>query len=145
MSGVVVSNGTRLSICLALPAAATPAGFGALAFTPVRGVRTLGDLSEQCQTQSANVVNLDYPLVYKTFRGASEVPIELFKLADAGQSLLRQAFDLSGAVSFRLDAPDGEVTWFTALVVGRGRGGFTAGSIADCKAALVLTGPPLVA
>lgn len=145
MSGVVVSNGSRLSICLALPAVATAAGFGALAFTPVRGVRTLGDLSEQRQTQSANVVGQDYPLVCKTFRSASEVSIEVFKLADAGQSLLRQAFDLPGAVSFRLEAPDGEVTWFTALVAGRGRGGFTAGSIADRKATLVLTAPPVVA
>lgn len=145
MSGVVVSNGTRLSICLALPVSFTAAGFGMLSFVPVRGVRMLGDLSEQCQAQSANVVGQDYPLVYKGFRSASEVPIELFKLADAGQSLLRQAFDLPGAVSFRLDAPDGEVAWLTALVVGRGRGGFAAGSIADRKAALVLTGPPLVA
>ena len=145
MSGVVVSNGARLSICLALPATATVAGFGALSFTPVRGVRTVGDLSEQWQTQSGDVVGRDYPVVSKTARNVAEVPIEVFKLADAGQSLLRQAFDLSGAVSFRIDAPDGEVTWFTALVVGRGRGGFAAGSIADHKAALVLTAPPLVA
>ncbi|MFK7090489.1 hypothetical protein AAFM71_16910 [Chromobacterium violaceum] len=136
--------GSTLAISLALPATLDAASFSALAFTAVRGVRTVGDMAEQWQTTTNNLANRDYPLVTKTWRSAIQQDIDLLQLTDAGQALLMQAYNQPGPAAFRMVQPNGTY-WFTALVTTRAAGGRSPDALLARRFTLTLTAPPITA
>lgn len=137
-----LAAGTELAISLALPVTADAAGFVALGFTRVRGVRTVGDMAEQWQTSVTNLANRSYPHVAKTWPSAIQQDIDLLQVDDAGQALLMQAFGQRGPAAFRLAQPAGGF-WFTALVTSRAIGGRSPDALLARRFSLVLTAPPI--
>ncbi|MGR2664275.1 hypothetical protein ACUXVY_22030 [Chromobacterium haemolyticum] len=137
-----LAAGTELAISLALPVMADAAGFTALGFTRVRGVRTVGDMAEQWQTSVTNLANRSYPHVAKTWPSAIQQDIDLLHVDDAGQALLMQAFGQRGPAAFRLAQPAGGF-WFTALVTSRAIGGRSPDALLARRFTLVLTAPPI--
>lgn len=131
-----VSNGTTFAVCQARPATVDLAGFSALAYTQIRGVRSLGDIGKQYQTATANPIGAPRPYQRRTGLAAATLPLELFRIADPGQAILRAAVDASESYSYRRTSPDGATDYFTAKVSSRMGGGNSPGSIADTKVTL---------
>lgn len=130
-----VSSGTTIAVCAALPATMNAAGFAALAFTQIRGVRAIPDIGEQYQTQESNAISQVRPGNRKVGLAAMSLPLELIRIADAGQAMLRTAVDASASYSYRLKQMDGLTMYFTAGATNRTHGGFSFG-IADTKITL---------
>lgn len=128
-----VASGTTLSVCAALPATKDQAGFAALTYTQIRGVRSVADIGKTHQTAQRNPIGS--PFSYQTRVGYSSgnVPLELIRIADAGQAILRAAVDASASYSYRLTQPDGMTLYFSAEAASRVQG--TSG-IADTKMTL---------
>lgn len=140
----IIANGSKLGVSLMAPVTMNKDGFAVLAYTSVRGVRSVGDIEQKWETTTHNLANRDYPLVSKSRPGVIELPVELYLLAaDPGQRLLLQAFGQDQAVSFRLVTPGLGPVYFAAQVTGRGRGGLAAKSLLIRQMNLVLTAPPI--
>lgn len=138
-----IANGTGLSICMALPATLDQAAYEVLSFVQIRGARTVGDIGDQYQTGVADLIGALRPVQMRTGLAAQTIAVELFRIADAGQSLLRAAIDAPGSCSFQLRASDGLTMYFTAAVSSRLHGTFQSGSIADTKLSLEVDSPVL--
>lgn len=127
-----VASGTTLSVSQALPATVNQAGFAALAYTQIRGMRSIPDIGEQYQTQPDNTIGRVRPVNRKVGLAALSLPLELIRIADVGQMVLRAALTMSVSYSYRLTQVDGLVMYFTAGATSRMLGGFSSG-IADTK------------
>ena len=131
-----VSAGTAFAVSQELPATYDKAGFAALTYTRIRGVRSVGDLGKAYKTAPNNAIGLEVPQVRRVGLAAQALPLELARIADAGQTILRAAIDASVSYSYQLTQPDGMLLCFTAAVNSRIHGGFAPGSIADTKCTL---------
>ncbi len=136
----VASNRTTIYVSTRTPDADTLAGFAALPFTQVRGVRMVGDFGHAWQTQERFVVGDERPTQVKGAFSAQSISLELYRLDDAGRAILR---DAAGEVSLRIVEPDGETHYFRALVTSFMRGGFSPGSLADHKLTLSIQSTPI--
>lgn len=134
-----VSNGASLAVSQALPATIDAAGFGALAYTPIRGARTVGDIGKQYQVVADNTIGLPRPVQRRTGLAQQSITVELYRINDVGQAMLRAAIDATGSFSYRLMAPDGLTLYFSAAASSRMHGGFAPGSIADTKVTLEIS------
>ncbi len=128
-----VANGTTFATSPASPATIDEAGFVALTYTPIRGIRSVGDIGVQHETALRNVAGATRPVQCPIGAAAFSLRVELFKVDDPGQNMLRAAAVAPDTLSFCLTAPDGAVTYFTGAPSSALGGGFTAGSIADTK------------
>jgi hypothetical protein len=131
-----ISIGTALSVAAKLPATYDRAGFQSLVFTSIRGARTIGDIGKQFQLQPNNAIGAPRPVQQRTGLAQQSLAVELYRIADPGQQMLRAAIDAPGSYSYRLVAPDGLTMYFTAAASGRMHGTFQAGSIGDTKLTL---------
>jgi len=132
MSGPTVSSGTRLEVSIDLPATYDAAGFGALTWVQIRGARTVGDIGNQFQTQANNPIG-GTPHNRRAGPAIQSLALELIRIADAGQAILRDAINEDVVYSYRLTQPDGMRLCLTAQASSRMHGGFASGSIADTK------------
>lgn len=130
-----VSSGTTLAVSQALPATKDQAGFAALTYTQIRGVRSIPDIGEQYQTQASNTIGQVRPVNRKVGLAALSLPLELIRIGDAGQAILRAALAATASYSYKLTQTDGLVMYFTASATNRMHGGFSDG-IADTKITL---------
>lgn len=131
-----ISNGTTFAVSQALPVTKDQAGFASLTYTPIRGVRSVGDIGKQHQTAPSNTIGDAVPYNRRVGLAAASLPMELIRIADAGQTLLRAAIDASVSYSYRLTELDGSLMYFTAAATSRMHGGFASGGIADTKMSL---------
>lgn len=139
MSTPIISAGTTLALSAALPATTSKTGFEALTFTPIRGARSVGDIGVQYRTIERNVVGDRLSIPAREGYSSGVAQIELVRLADLGQDLLRAAVASDAGYSYRLTRRDGSRLYFTAIVTSYGHGGFAPNSIADTKITLGIT------
>lgn len=136
--GPTLSNGTRLSVSTAPPLSPDRAGYEALSFTQIRGARTVGDIGKTWRTVDRAVMGSSRAdTVRDGVHSGGTVQVELYRVPDAGQDILRSAVE-AGSYSYRLVQPDGLTLFFTAEAISRLHGGFTPGSFADTKMVLAI-------
>lgn len=140
-----ITAGATLWIALATPATQTAAGYAALAFVRIRGVRQVGDLDEQWEVSVTELANRELPLVSKLRRQLPALTLEAYPLrsGDTGQTLLVQAKDQDAPASFMLMQPDSAPIYFSAQVIGRRRTGLSSGQLATQHFGLQLTSHPI--
>ncbi len=132
-----VNNGNTFYICAALPATYDSAGYAALTWTQIRGIRSTGELGDQFDTIDYNVIG-GIRHNKKTGTAANSVPIELVKFDNAGQAMLRTLIGLTSSYSFKCLTMDGTIYYFTAACTMRKANVGEGASIADIKATLEL-------
>jgi len=119
-SNVIIASGTTVSVSANEPATYDGTGFGALSFTAVGEVLSLGEFGGSAQVQTftplaTGIVNkrkgsIDY--------GTANMSIANDE-ADAGQIILKAGFD--GAQrntihSFKVENSDGDIAYFTGMI-----------------------------
>ena len=113
--------GSQLAVCAGRPSAETAAAYGALAWTRVGGVATIGTIDPSPGKKIEFQPFIGPPLKFKGRgdRGALQPSIGVDD-ADAGQALLRAASaDFSGALySVRVMRAGGALRYFGAFVLG---------------------------
>lgn len=134
----IVLNGSLLAVAPALPAAETAEAFAALTYTQIRGVKVIGEIGSQYATTANNAIGLVRPYQRMTGLAEASIHIELYRINDPGQDMLRAAVGLASGYSYRATRPDGSKIYFTAQVNGLTNGGFAAGSIAEQKSSLAI-------
>lgn len=120
MSDIRLSVETKLYVSQSLPATYTLAGFGALSFTEVGDVSSLGEFGGSAQiTQfiplATGIVNkrkgsIDYGTAAATIGRVA---------GDAGQGILKEGFDGTNAYdahSFKVVGGDGSLVFFTGMI-----------------------------
>jgi hypothetical protein len=108
-----VNNGNTFYICATLPATYDSAGYAALAWTQIRGIRVIGDMGIAYDTIDMNVIG-GIRHNKKSGTLANSIAIEMIKIDDAGQTLLKALIDLTSSYSFKCLTVDGTIYYFTA-------------------------------
>ncbi|QKQ45189.1 hypothetical protein [Achromobacter denitrificans] len=136
-----VSTGSLVGVSAALPSAMTRSAFDSLAYTPVRGVRAVSSLGKSYQTVPFHPIGAPVPFQRRVAQAAASLPLDLYRLADPGQDLLRAALDSEISFSFRITVPGFGHHYFTARTSSRmlGIGGGT--DIAVTSVALEIDSP----
>lgn len=98
----------------AVPASFTPEAYQALAFTQVRGVRVIGSLAKQYQTATFTPLAGGVPRQRRVARAPQSLQLDLYRIDDAGQALLRGAIDQDVPYAFRIFVPGLGAHFFTA-------------------------------
>ena len=130
--------GSTLAVAQSMPTDVTATGFAALSYTQVKGVKVLGEIGNQYATTLKNCIGMARP--YQTMSGLAElsVQVELIRITDVGQDVLRAVVGIDAACSYRVTRPDGSKIYFTAQVNGLMNGGFTSTSVAEQKCNLAV-------
>lgn len=140
MTTPIVMSGTKFSISAELPTTNDVAGFVALNWTQIRGVRVVNDLITRHRVVENAAIG-ERPRMVRVGMEPSSLLIETYRLADDGQSMLRGAVDSNNDFSFRLIAPDGLTQYFTASITAIERGvGAASGNLCDTKFTLDIQG-----
>ena len=134
MSDINIAAGTTLSVCAALPETLTQAGYEALTFTQVKGVRSVGDIGKTHQTLENRTIG-KVPYNQRVGIDINTLQLELFRIDDAGQYLLRAAVDDADSYSYRVVAP-GLTRYFTAGCSARLPGTGDSKTICDTRVTL---------
>jgi hypothetical protein len=113
-----VNNGNLFYISSALPATYDNTGYSALAYTQIRGVKVIGDIGVNYETADFNIIG-GIRQNKKVGKQANRVQIEVFKIDDAGQTLLKALLSASVSYSFKVVLVDGTVYYFTAACSSR--------------------------
>jgi hypothetical protein len=130
-----VNNGTLFYISATLPATYDLAGYEALTWTRIQAVRAIGDLGEAYETFDNNVIGGIRSNV-RSGKLPTTIELELIKIDDAGQDLLKAAFESKMSYSYRVLAVDGVNYYFTAECATRFNNSGQSGTIADIKTTL---------
>ncbi len=136
-----VSTGSTVGVSAVLPSTLTRSAFDALAYTPVRGVRVLSCLGKSYQNVPFHPIGAAVPYQRRVAQAAASLPLEMYRLVDPGQALLRAALDSESSFSFRVTVPGIGHHYFTARASSRmlGIGGGT--DIAVTSVALEIDSP----
>lgn len=132
-----VNNGTLFYISATLPVTYDSAGYAAVTWTRVRGVRSTGDMGETWQTFDSNAIG-GIRHNKRTGKAANTVALEMIKIDDAGQTLLKAASESENSYSYKCLAVDNTAYYFTAGCSGRTNNAGESASIADIKITLEL-------
>lgn len=130
-----VTNGTQFFICATLPATYDAAGYAALTFTKLRGVRSIGDIGAAYNLIESNVIG-GIRHNKRSGNAILTVELEVISIDDAGQTLLKAAFAASASYSYKVLGFDGQLWYFSAGCSRRFRNPGTSNSIADIKTSL---------
>lgn len=133
-----VNNGTLFYISAALPATYDSVGYSALTWTRIKAVRSIGDLGEKYDTFDSNPIG-GIRQNKRSGKLATTVPLELIKIGDAGQNLLKAAFYSPSNYSYKVEAVDGAIYYFAAECSSRMNNAGESSSIADIKTTLELS------
>lgn len=132
-----VNNGTLFYICASLPATYDSAGYAALIWTQMRGVRSVGDMGAAYETFDSNEIG-GIRHNKRTGKVDNTIPLEVIKIDDAGQTLLKAAFAAVASYSYKCLAVDGTLFYFTAGCSLRRQNSGQSGTIADIITSLEL-------
>lgn len=117
MPGVSTTIGVRIHVSAGLPATLDATGYGALTFTEVGEVTSLGDRGGSAEDVSYTPLATGVTVHLKGARDLAELPIEaILDSGDAGQALMQTAFESPDLHSFKLVLPDGAIDYFQARV-----------------------------
>lgn len=97
-----VLAGATVYVSDVAPSALTPAAFEALPLVQVRGVRTTGSLTKQFQTATFTPLAGGLPRQRRVGRAPQSLQLDLYRLSDVGQAVLRAAIDQDTPYSFRI-------------------------------------------
>jgi len=132
--------GSMLLVAPTRPATQTLAGYIALQYTQVRGVKLVGELGNQYATIPRNDIGIERP--YQMMTGALaelSLQVELIRIADPGQDILRAAVGLAPGYSYCARRPDGSEMYFSAEINALMNGGLDAKSVAEQRCTMAVT------
>lgn len=118
--------GTEISISAGAPATYTKVGFEALTFTPIGEITTaVGSGGRTYEDVSYVVINDRATKHRKGTYDEAEQTVEMVVVRDdAGQVLCNAALDSDNYYAFKVEYNNGEIDYFTGLVIGfEGEGG----------------------
>jgi hypothetical protein len=132
-----VNNGNTFYISSALPATYDNTGYAALTYTQIRGIRAIGDIGVTYETFDNNVIG---GIRNNKKRGisANSISIEVIKIDDAGQTLLKALLTSTTSYSFKVVLIDGTIYYFTAACSYRMANAGESGAIHIIKCVLDL-------
>jgi hypothetical protein len=113
MSVPLPNVGTTFHVSASLPATYDSAEYSALTYTQIRGMRALADIGEVYEVIDWNVIG-EVRHSKKVGRASLSLPIEVYKFNDAGQTILKTLKDSMDSYTFRVNATDGTLYYFTA-------------------------------
>ncbi|EHK64779.1 hypothetical protein [Achromobacter arsenitoxydans] len=138
MTTPYVLAGATVALCPDVPAALDAAGFGVLAFRHVRGVRVVGALALQYQTAAYQPIGAKVSILRRVARAPQSLQLDLYRITDAGQVLLRTAASEDRQYSFRIDVPQIGPHYFVAKVSSRSLSGGAGSDLASLSVTLEL-------
>lgn len=133
-----VLAGATVALCPDAPAALDAGAFGALPFKQARGVRVFGALASQYQTVAYQPIGAKVSFLRRVARVPQSLQLDLYRIADAGQDLLRTAAKEDRPYSFRIDVPQIGPHYFLAKVSSRSLSGGTGADLAGVSVTLEL-------
>lgn len=136
-----VLAGASVALCPDMPATLDAAAFGALHFKQVRGVRVFGALASQYQTVAYQPIGAKVSFLRRVARAPQSLQLDLYRIADAGQDLLRTATKEDRPYSFRIDVPQIGPHFFVAKASSRSLSGGTGSDLAGVSVTLELESP----
>ena len=114
----LANTGTRLWVCKTLPTTYDQAGYEALTFTQIRGVRVAGSVSRRHKTSTNNPTDGLVPSNRRVGAETSALPLDLIRLqGDAGQEILKDAVNDPASYAYKIQQPDGLTLYFTAEAI----------------------------
>jgi len=120
MSDVRLSVETKLYVSHSVPATYTLAGFGALSYTEVGDVASLGEFGGSAQIQQFTPLATGIVKKRKGSIDYGTAAATIGRVAgDAGQGILKEGFDGDNAYdvhSFKVVAGDGSLAFFTGMI-----------------------------
>lgn len=134
--------GTKLEISTELPETYDKAGYDALSWTQVKGVRIIGDIGKSYKTNTYHAFGMRMPTQKKYGPAEGSNNIEIILVDDRGQEILLESID-GGAHSYRVKKPNEKALCFTATTSSVMEGVGNAQSAADAKLAINYTTPPI--
>ena len=108
-----VNIGTKFYICADTPLTYDATGYGALTFTQIRGMRSIDDIGEKYDTVDFNTIG-NIRRQKRVGKATNTIQIEIIKITDAGQDLLKASFSNGSTSSYKVIAADGAIYYFTA-------------------------------
>ncbi|MEN4918264.1 hypothetical protein ABE485_06295 [Achromobacter spanius] len=136
-----VLAGATVALCPDVPAALDAAAFGALPFKQARGVRVFGALASQYQTVAYQPIGSKVSFLRRVARAPQSLQLDLYRITDAGQDLLRSAIAEDRPYSFRIDVPRLGSHYFVAKASSRSLSGGTGSDLAGLSVTLELESP----
>ena len=129
--------GTLLSVSASLPLTETATAYGAITYTPVGKVESVGAGGKSRQEITFIDLETGEEEVFggSVSYGSRSIGIGEV-LADAGQVILEAAFTGNSKVAIEIERPDGSLRYFTARVMSFNDQGFTANDIVRLEVAL---------
>ncbi|MDX3877027.1 MAG: hypothetical protein QHC81_00945 [Achromobacter sp.] len=138
-----VLAGSTVALCPEAPATLDATAFGVLPFRAARGVRVVGDLALQYQTVAFQPIGAKIPFLRRVARAPQSLQLDLYRIADAGQDMLRAAAKEDRPYSFRIDVPGLGPHYFVAKVSSRSLSVGTGSDLAGLSVTLELESPVL--
>lgn len=133
-----VLAGASVALCPDMPATLDAAAFGVLPFKQVRGARVFGALASQYQTVAYQPIGAKVSFLRRVARAPQSLQLDLYRIADAGQGLLRSAAAEDRQYSFRIDVPRIGPHYFLAKVSNRSLSGGAGSDLAALSVTLEL-------
>jgi len=129
--------GTLLSVSASLPLTETQTAYGAITYTPVGKVESVGAGGKSRQEITFIDLESGEEEVFggSISYGSRSVGIGEV-LDDAGQLILEAAFNGNSKVAVEIGRPDGSLRYFTARVMAFNDQGFTANAVIKLEVAL---------
>ena len=113
--------GATLGVSVAVPATVDAAGFGALTYTAVGAMISIGETGDESEDITIPLLAGRTLHVNGAKDGGSRDFAYQYEIADAGQILLRANTNNNTDVSFRITDPDGKIEYFYGRVAGAKR------------------------
>jgi hypothetical protein len=135
MQNPFVTNGTQFFICASLPATYDATGYGALSFTKIRGVRSIGDIGGAYNLVESNAIG-GIRHNKRSGNAILTIDLEVVSIDDVGQALLKSTYFSSSSYSYKVLGVDGQLWYFTAGCARRYHNPGNANSVADIKISL---------
>ena len=109
--------GATLSVSADAPASEDATGYGALSWTEVGRVISIGEFGDQSQDISFDVLKIGRTVHASGPKDIGEVPVVIeYDGADAGQTLVKDNNNTNTSLSFQITDPDGASIYFFGLV-----------------------------
>lgn len=133
-----INDGARLFVSTVLPVAEDQAGFEALLFTQIKGVRSTGDIGERQKTVLTKEVGV-IPYNEIVGRDANRMLLEVIVISDVGQTILKSSYQSSAKHAYQYILVDGTVYYFVAVCSERMRNAGKSKTVAGITTVLEFT------
>lgn len=118
MSEPKATAGTKVYLSDQVPATNDLAGFSALNYTQIKGVRVAGEIGNNWQTRDNAPIEHEFVNRVKTNLMFSPIQLEVITIVgDPGQAMLQEASGLDKTYSLKIDRADGGKRYLVVQVV----------------------------